>query len=142
MIPIIFFIRDPFHIILPDITSFLLTEKQISIASSHTFSPSTSLLSVINPFTSLSIPFGQFLDVVSASSAFSLIAFRLLFCFIFHAFVPSLILLSIILTQPYVLLSFLKLPPSPLYCTTRHLLYFFCPSSSITAHHLPLKLHP
>ena len=36
MFPIIFFIHDPFHIILPDFTSLFFTEAQLSTTPSHT----------------------------------------------------------------------------------------------------------
>ena len=69
-----FFIHDLLHIALPNYTSFLLTGTLLSITSSHTFPFSTSLLSISNPLAIQNIPFRQFFNSVSASSAFSLLA--------------------------------------------------------------------
>ena len=83
MISIIFFIHDPFHIILADFTSFLLTETQLFVTSFYT---SSYLFAVIFcPFTSLSIPSCQFFNSVSASSTFSLL-FNLLSLLSFSCF--------------------------------------------------------
>ena len=56
---------------------------------------STSLLSVFNPFTDLSIPFGQFFYSVSTFSAFSLIAFQTAFFALFLIFSCLLLFSSV-----------------------------------------------
>ena len=118
-------------IIFQKITSFLLTEAQHSTTPSFVHLPfSTSLLSTFNPFTSLSISYGQFLNSVSPSSAFSLIHFetalfnssRCYICFYSqHYFYAS----------PCVhLLVFILSPP---HSTTVHLLFVSYHSSSNTS---------
>ena len=57
---------------------------------SYTF-PSTSLLSIFSPFTSLNIPYGQLCNSVSSFSTFSLIAFEAAFLALF--FMPLYLLL-------------------------------------------------
>ena len=130
MIPIIFFFHDPFHIIRPGFTPFLLTETQLSTTSSQT--PSTSLLFVFNPFTSLNIPLRQLFNSVSASLAFSLIAFGIALFFMLlgplyftWCYSSSYFPQFFSYTLPYVHISFLMLSPSPRHSSTMYLLPFF-----------------
>ena len=91
MIPIIFFTHDPFYIIHPDFTSFLLTETQHSITYSHT--PSS-----FNFFTISLQSFYQPKHPISVILSFNKLLLSLLshcfrnclLCFIFHAFIPLL----------------------------------------------------
>ena len=81
--------------------------------------PSTSSLSVINPFTNLNIPLVQFCKSVNASSAFSLIGFETAFLALFF------------------MLSYLLLFPSVLFCHIASFVSFFLETASFTSsfHH-------
>ena len=142
MISIIFFIHDPFHIILPDFTSFLLTETQLSITSSHALPPSTSLLSVFNPFTGLSITFGQFFYSVSAYLAFSLITFETAFFAIF--FIPLYFILFFSVLSRHIALCECVFLETTFFTSSFHhyvcpllLLFPFFPHTSSHAFNIP-----
>ena len=132
MTSIIFFVDDPFHIILPDITYFIFNETQF---------PSHSL--ILNRYTTLIIPFGQFLNSVSASRAFSLLfdyktafyalIFIPLYLFLFYS-VPFLHIALCASFFPHIvsITSSFQHHAFPLL-----LLHF----SYHTPHHMPLKLH-
>ena len=129
MISIIFFNHDPFHVILPDFTSSHSSTTLISF--SHHLPPLISLLSIFNPFTSLNIPFGQFFNPVSASSAFSVVAFCFLFpllcsfcCYTCSCSSCSSVVLLFAVIPALVLLLLLFF-----YCMLICLLLFFCCSS-------------
>ena len=129
MILIIFLIHDPFHIILPDFTPFLLIEEQLSITSSYTSSPFNFITINCIPLPSLDIPFWTTFKL--SKRLFNLLSvalklFSLLYCSCYYTCSHSHQFNSY--TTPCMCLSFLIFPPSPAHSTTMHLLPF-CPHS-------------
>ena len=108
LIVITFFIHDLFCIILPVFTS--------SFSLKHTFYHfhASSLLLALDPFTGINIPLWQFFIQYAPLEPSLSLLLKLLSMHNFHAFMPSLILLSTILTLCLVCI-FLVLPYSALH---------------------------
>ena len=132
MIPIIFFIHDPFHIIRPDFTSFLLTETQLSITSSNT--PSTFSLCTISLPSSYWSKHPIWAILSFSKRLFSLLSHRPWSCFLVLIFMLLYLLLFSTVPFQHIALcaSFTKLPPSPLHSTSMYLLHF-SPSSHLSS---------
>ena len=80
--PITFLIHDSTHIIIPNVTSSILTQTQPSIFCLIHL-PTISLQSNLNPIHSIDIPFKQYFNIVGLSSPFSHIVFKTLFFALF-----------------------------------------------------------